>query len=232
MASIEKSTIAMRVSRELRRRIVAGEYPVGMKLQQELIARELGVSRSPVREALHQLEAEGLILLVSQKGATVAPIPANEVSELSELRLLIEPYLLDLAIPAMTDANFETAEEIIEEMDNLDLALWGSANWRFHATLYRPADRPTIMKTLEKIHETFDRYIRLQITLTDGRWRAHADHRAILDACRERQVEVATALLRQHISTASSALALVTTSGEAAESSAFLPSDPQETKLT
>ncbi|MEQ9690347.1 MAG: GntR family transcriptional regulator [Bauldia litoralis] len=208
MVSIEKSTIATRVSRELRRRIVAGEYPVGMKLQQEQIASELGVSRSPVREALHQLEAEGLILLVSQKGATVAPIHASEVSELFELRLLIEPYLLTLAIPAMTDTDFDAAEGIIAEMDNVELAYWGVANWRFHATLYRPAARPTIMKTLEKIHETFDRYIRLQIALTDGRWKAHADHRRILDACREGQAEVAAALLRQHISTAGSELAL------------------------
>ena len=209
MVSIEKSTIATRVSRELRRRIVSGEYPIGMKLQQEQIASELGVSRSPVREALHQLEAEGLILLVSQKGAKVAPIHASEVAELFELRLLIEPYLLTRAIPNMTEADFDAAQRIIFEMDNVDLARWSEENWRFHAALYAPANRPAIMRTLERIHETFDRFLRMQITLTDGRWRAHEDHQRIMDACRGRQVEVAAALLKQHITTAGTALDLL-----------------------
>lgn len=211
MVSIEKSTITTRVGRELRRRIVSGEYPIGMKLQQEQIASELGVSRSPIREAMHQLEAEGLILLVSQKGATVAPIHASEVSELFELRLLIEPHLLAIAIPAMTEGDFEAAQSIILEMDNVDVSRWGTENWRFHATLYGPASRPTIMRALERIHETFERYIRMQITLTDGRWRAHADHQRILDACKDHHVEVATALLRQHIANAGSALELTVT---------------------
>jgi DNA-binding GntR family transcriptional regulator len=208
MVSIEKSTIATRVSQELRRRIVSGHYPIGMKLQQELIASELGVSRSPVREALHQLEAEGLILMVSQKGAKVAPISAKEVSELFEMRVLLEPHLLTLAIPNMTDADFAAAQAIIEEMDRIDSSQWGSENWRFHAALYGPADRPTTLKTLAKLHETFERYIHHQLTVTDGRWRAHADHQQILDACRERKTELAAALLKQHIIDGGSALDL------------------------
>ncbi len=99
-------------------------------------------------------------------------------------------------------------QAIILEMDNVDVSRWGADNWRLHAALHAPAHRPTIMRTLERIHETFDRYIRLQITLTDGRWRVHADHQRILDACREPHVDVATALLRQHITKASSALDL------------------------
>ncbi|RYG98669.1 MAG: GntR family transcriptional regulator, partial [Alphaproteobacteria bacterium] len=71
---LDKTTISIQVAQELRRRILAGEYPQGVKLQQEQIAAELGVSRSPVREALGQLEAEGLVVLTPQKGAQVSPI--------------------------------------------------------------------------------------------------------------------------------------------------------------
>src|SRR5437868_13286599 len=105
MLAISKSTIATQIVEELRRRIIAGDYRAGMKLQQEQIAQELGVSRSPVREALRQLEAEGLVILISQKGAEVAPISASEVAEMFEIRLQLEPHLLALAIPQMTAAD-------------------------------------------------------------------------------------------------------------------------------
>jgi len=169
MSSIERSTIAARVSQELRRRIVSGEYPVGMKLQQELIARELGVSRSPVREALNQLEGEGLVTIISQKGATVSSIGTDEVYELFEIRLLLEPYLIKLSIPNMLSRDFDMAQEVITEMNDVDPSKWAEANWRFHSILYGPANRPTMMKTLERIHETFERYLRFQIVATNGR---------------------------------------------------------------
>ena len=104
---ISKDTIATRVVEVLRRRIIGGHYRGGMKLQQEQIAGELGVSRSPVREALRQLEAEGLVTLISQKGAEVKPISLPEVSEMFEMRLLLEPHVLALAIPNMTDSGFQ-----------------------------------------------------------------------------------------------------------------------------
>src|SRR6188474_1964165 len=85
---LDKTTISIQVAQELRRRILAGHYPQGVKLQQEQIAAELGVSRSPVREALGQLEAEGLVVLTPQKGAQVSPISRAEIAELFELRLL------------------------------------------------------------------------------------------------------------------------------------------------
>jgi DNA-binding GntR family transcriptional regulator len=196
---IEKSTIATQVGRELRRRIVAGDYPSGMRLQQERIAAELGVSRSPVREAFRQLEAEGLILLISQKGAKVAPILADEVMELFELRTLLEPHLLTLAMPNFEPADFQTAEAIIAEMEDIEVSRWAEANWRFHMTLYRGARRPAIIRHLDRIHETIDRYLRMQITLTQGRDKAHADHKNILQACRNRDGDLAVALLRSHI---------------------------------
>ena len=79
---LDKTTISIQVAQELRRRILAGHYPQGVKLQQEQIAAELGVSRSPVREALGQLEAEGLVVLTPQKGAQVSPISRAEIAEL------------------------------------------------------------------------------------------------------------------------------------------------------
>ena len=199
---LDKTTISIQVAQELRRRILAGEYREGVKLQQEQIAAELGVSRSPVREALGQLEAEGLVVLTPQKGAQVSPISRDEISELFELRLLVEPHLLSLAIPAMTEADIHKATAIISEMADIALEGWSDANWRLHETLYAPAARPGMLKLLRRTHETIGRYIRMQLMATNGRADAHKEHKLILDACRKRDVEKAVRLLREHIEAA------------------------------
>jgi len=196
---LDKTTISIQVAQELRRRILAGHYPQGVKLQQEQIAAELGVSRSPVREALGQLEAEGLVVLTPQKGAQVSPISRDEIAELFELRQLVEPHLLALAIPEMTEADLNKATSIISEMADIDVDGWGDANWRLHETLYAPAGRPAMLKLLRRTHETIGRYIRMQVMATNGRADAHREHKLILDACRKRDVGKAVGLLREHI---------------------------------
>lgn len=196
---LDKTTISIQVAQELRRRILAGHYPQGVKLQQEQIAAELGVSRSPVREALGQLEAEGLVVLTPQKGAQVSPISRDEIAELFELRQLVEPHLLALAIPEMTEADLNKATSIISEMADIDVDGWGDANWRLHETLYAPAGRPAMLKLLRRTHETIGRYIRMQVVATNGRADAHREHKLILDACRKRDVGKAVGLLREHI---------------------------------
>lgn len=198
-AIVDKSTISVQVAKELRSRILAGRYASGEKLQQEQIAAELGVSRSPVREALGQLEAEGLVILTPQKGAQVSPISLAEISELFELRTLVEPHLLALAIPNMTEADFRRAAAIIAEMADVDYGGWSEANWRLHEALYDAAGRPAMLKMLRKAHETIGRYIRMQIVATDGRSSANEEHKRILDACRRRDAGAALALLRAHI---------------------------------
>lgn len=199
---LDKTTISIQVAQELRRRILAGHYPQGIKLQQEQIAAELGVSRSPVREALGQLEAEGLVVLTPQKGAQVSPISRDEIAELFELRLLVEPHLIALAIPQMTEADLNKATAIISEMADISLDGWGDANWRLHETLYAPAGRPGMVKLLRRTHETIGRYIRMQVMATNGRADAHREHKLILDACRRRDVGKAVGLLREHIESA------------------------------
>lgn len=199
---LDKTTISIQVAQELRRRILAGHYPQGVKLQQEQIAAELGVSRSPVREALGQLEAEGLVVLTPQKGAQVSPISRDEIAELFELRLLVEPHLIALAIAEMTEADLNKATSIISEMADISLDGWGDTNWRLHETLYAPAGRPGMLKLLRRTHETIGRYIRMQVMATNGRADAHREHKLILDACRKRDAGQAVTLLREHIESA------------------------------
>lgn len=204
--AISKHTIATQVVEELRRRIIGGHYRSGEKLQQEQIAQELGVSRSPVREALRQLEAEGLVTLISQKGAEVAPISLAEVSEMFEMRLLLEPHLLQLAVPRLGADDFAAARRIIAEMEGADIASWGVLNWRLHRTLYEPAERPTILRTLDRIHQNIDRYLRMEMSVTQTRDTARTEHEQLVALCARGQTERAVSLLRIHVLNALSSL--------------------------
>ena len=196
---VTAATIGSQVTDELRRRILSGVYGTGDKLHQASIAEELGVSRIPVREALRQLNAEGLVVLVSQKGARVASLSSEEVRELFEVRACMEPYVLRLSIPRLTDGDLADAARVIDEMKKLQIETWGVLNWRLHRILYQRCERPTILAMLDRIHESIDRFLRLQITISRDFEQAHADHGALLELCRDRRADAAAALLHEHI---------------------------------
>ncbi len=202
-APIQRQTIASLVLERLREKILQGDYPEGAALRQDLLASELGVSRLPVREALWQLEAEGLVTFSPHVGAVVSSLSLPEIQELFELRALIESDLLRRAMPLLGEAELAGAEDALEAFEEafrrLDVRAWGALNWKFHATLLSGADRPLTIGLLQRLHNQSDRYTRLQLSLTHGETRATQEHRAILEAVRGRQVQRACMLLRSHI---------------------------------
>lgn len=187
----------------LRDRILRGQYPEGEPLRQDAIADELGVSRIPVREALRQLEAEGLVTFSPHRGAVVSTLSLDEITELFELRADIESDLLRRAIPNMATEDHARAKEILDAYEAAlvagDVSVWGAINWQFHSTLYAPAARAFTMSMVKKLHQHSDRYLRMQLALTHGETRAKAEHRAIALATRKADVKLATRLLRAHI---------------------------------
>nr|WP_321444893.1 GntR family transcriptional regulator [uncultured Cohaesibacter sp.] len=201
MPQILRRTTTSIVADELRKRIMSGQLREGEQVRQEAIATELGVSRIPVREALRQLEAEGLITLVSHKGAEVSRLEPSEIAELFEVRIMLESWMFEHAIKHIDESHLDAAEKLIGSMRNdAMIEEWGSLNWQFHETLYTPAQKPATMKILRRVHDNIDRYVRLQITLTeDSQERAHKEHQAIVDAARSKNVKVAVALLSDHI---------------------------------
>lgn len=188
-----------RVTQMLRDSILAGVYPDGAALRQEKLASELGCSRIPIREAIRQLEAEGLVVTIPRRGAMVAEMSPDRIRESFELRAVIEPWLLSEAIPRMTDADFATADSVIQEMRGLEIDRWSEANWRFHAALYSPSGKETTLGMVRTIHDTADRYLRVHLKLTSGQDKAHAEHSEILELCRARHVHRAAITLGRHI---------------------------------
>src|SRR5215831_21131945 len=115
VARIPRQSLASAVADNLRERILRGEIKAGEQLRQAALATELAVSRIPVREALRQLEAEGLVQIVHDYGAVVAALSGKEIIEMFEIRMLLESYLLRQSIPFLTNDDLDRAEEVLDE---------------------------------------------------------------------------------------------------------------------
>jgi len=207
---IERRSVPENIRDSLQERILSGEFREGDALIQDVIAEEYNVSRIPVREALRQLEASGLVVIQIHKGAVVASIPTEQVEEIFELRALLEGDLIERAIPRMTDQDIAEAGEVLTELEASfargDMASWGRLNSAFHRRLYAPAGRPQTLAILQGISLQAERYIRLHLVLTDGLAEAQHEHREILRLCAMRDAAAATRYLRDHILHAGRAL--------------------------
>lgn len=207
---IKRQSVPESLRDSLQERILNGEFREGDALIQDAIAEEYDVSRMPVREALRQLEACGLIAMRTHKGAVVTSVPTEQIEELFELRALLECDLIVRAIKRMTDQDIAEARAILEQLETSfqdgDMASWGRLNWAFHRRLYLPADRVQTLAILQGVNLRVERYIRLHLLLTDGLESAQRDHREILRLCALREADRAAAFLKEHILSASRTL--------------------------
>lgn len=184
----------------LRHEILRGGLEPGLPLRQDEIAARHGVSKIPVREALLQLAAEGLVTLQPNRGFTVSQLRSEEAEEILGIRAVLECEALRLAMPLMSDADIAQAGRILDQAEATEaLDRWSDLNWEFHAALYGPAKRKRLIDLIRQISYPTDRYIRVLISNANYRGRAEREHRAILSACDMRNAEAATALLDQHI---------------------------------
>src|SRR5215510_879841 len=195
---------------ELRRRILDGEFPEGFQLRQDALAAEFGISRIPIREALFQLEAEGLVNIHPHRGAIVSALSAAEVEEIYELRALLEPRLLASSAPKLTPEDYRAIDAILDEYSaelRADhVGRWGELNTALHGLLYRHADQPRTAAIVEGLLQNADRCTRMHISFTHGRARAEREHAEIVKLCRKGNVKGACGLLEEHIRNAGAQL--------------------------
>jgi len=210
-SAIPRQSLTSAVAEKLRDQIIRGEIQEGAQLRQDAIATQSQVSRIPVREALRQLDAEGLIAIVPNRGAVVPALSPNDIEELFSIRALLEPEVLKLSIPHLTEEDCSEAETVlrkyVSELRREDhVSAWGRLNWQFHSILYSRANQPRFMAIIRNVNNSGERYTRLQLYLTQGMKRANEEHHKILELCRQREVTAACKLLRQHIQYAGESL--------------------------
>jgi len=202
--AIEYKTRTQLVVEILREKILSGEIVAGQPLRQTALAEELNVSRIPVREALLQLEAEGLVSFEPHKGASATELNLSQVDELFELRSMLEGDLLATSLVNITDDALTQATEILA---NLDSALgkenaantWSELNSEFHNCLYSGASRPQTANLVNILNKNADRYIRMHLLWAGGISKAGPEHAELLAFCKARDIDNAVAKLKQHI---------------------------------
>ena len=197
-------TLAQSVAAHLREKILNHEIAGGEPLRQEVIAKAHGTSIIPVREALRQLEAEGLVELHSHRGAVATKLSLKQALEWIHMRRLIETDLIGKAMDNMTAKHIAKAAKVLGKFDeDLDfkrnIHLWGDYNWRLHSALYAAANRPETMRILAALHKKCDRYIRLQLLDSDHIVRAESEHAELIELCRKGEKRAVKALMRGHI---------------------------------
>lgn len=196
-------TAGRRAARHLRELILGGDLPPGAQIRQEAVAHELGMSRIPVREALRELEVEGLIGLVAHGTARVLRLDRDEYQEIYKIREYLEP------LAAGESARRITGEEVAD-LRALALAMnragdkpsaWLDLDRRFHLASYAAARMPRLLRTVESFWNSTQHYRRaFYATLTPEDWaRNRATHDLIVDALERHDSLDAEELVRIHI---------------------------------
>lgn len=199
------------VEEAIRTKILKGELKTGQPLRQDALAKEFNVSRIPVREALMQLEAQGLVSFEAHKGATVTELSPDKIDELFELRAVVECHILERAIQNMTDEDLARANDIRQRFDEVvsrgdQIEEWSNYNYELHKALYAPANMPETMDVIYNLNTKCDRYIRMQLLFTEGTAKADSEHKALVEMCQNRDIDGAKYMLKKHILEAGAAI--------------------------
>lgn len=191
-------TSAEEALQELRNRILSGSLAAGTKLHQEQLASSLGMSRIPIRDAIRTLVAEGLVLQLPRRTAVVAPISADDLTELYEIRIAIEPEASALAVPNVRPADLMSMRGLLRVMDTTEEhAMWLDTNDEFHGTLYRRSGRPRMVTLLDQTRAQTRRYT--AVRLNGGQPDLHLEHQLILAAVERREPAAVRALVQAHL---------------------------------
>jgi DNA-binding GntR family transcriptional regulator len=191
--------------------IVSGGLPAGFRLTEMALAERLGVSRSPIREALRNLSREGLVDLIPRRGAQVASVGAEDAVRLYECRMLLEPEACRGAVPALTDADIRTLEALLGDMRSADtgagMSIFLAANHGYHRRWLRACPNAILQELIELTWLRTERYWRLFKYLPpdyiDG---SVAYHERLHAATVDRDADEAAETLRQLLSFALSQL--------------------------
>jgi DNA-binding GntR family transcriptional regulator len=191
------------VARRLREAIVEGRYAPGERLRQEEIASEMGISRVPVREALRQLETEGLVTLAPHAGATVARLDPHDLDEIYAIRIALEPMLIAESAARLDVDQIGHLRALVAEIEALvdTPEHWLDLDRRFHVDSFAAAPMPQARELAEGFWNRTQHYRRahvLGMTREDLEV-VHLEHRLILDALERRNGEDAGAALRTHL---------------------------------
>lgn len=199
----ENHSLSGKVFHKLQEDILSGKYANDEELKEKTIGDELGVSRTPVREALRQLELQGLVTITPNKGAHVVGLSKQDLNDIYEIRSVLEGLCAKWAAAKATDEQIEELEEIVyltkfhvakghsEQVFELDN--------KFHEKLYEASGSKILGNVLSDYHHYVQRVRRTTLKSKERSEKSNEEHRMIAEAIREHDSEKAQLLANQHI---------------------------------
>lgn len=185
---------------QLRYEILNGSMASGTQLRQDALAERFNTSRLPVREALRQLESEGLITYQRNRGAVVAGMDVNQLCEMMDIRIALECHAARMGVPNMVQRDFAQLQEILDLYNASEsVAEWAEYNRRFHLALCAPSNNTRLRRLIEEFCLNTDRYTHEMMSLATGKEGPQSDHFEILEACKQRDAAKVAMLLERHI---------------------------------
>ena len=200
MISDTQKTQSDSVTDQIRKLILNGTFHPGQPLRQDALSEQLSVSRTPLRHALQSLAEDGLVELTGYKGAKVARLDRQMVSDLFEMRFLLESVALKSAFQHHSKVDFAKAEMALDAADaELEPSKLSELNWDFHHALYRPSDRHTLLKTIERLNKASALAEVIASSIAIRPQKSAAEHRELLQACRAGDEAGAISMLKEHL---------------------------------
>jgi len=205
----------------LREAILRHEVPADQPVSQVQLAKQLGVSRTPLREALRLLEREGLVEARPNRQVRVAPVSPEDLEELYGMRIVLEAFACTVTVPQLTPADLDEIDAALAEMDRFvevaDFEAWDEPHRQFHRLLRCHAGT-RIERHLDDLTDHAERYRRLNLTERRAWTQGATEHAGIRDACREGDAALASERLAMHLSkTALTVLAMLEPEREPAQ---------------
>ena len=198
-------TMSGQITARIRDKILTGAYPPGAPLLQDAIAAEFGVSKIPVREALVQLRAEGLVDVFAHRGFQVRPLSSTEVDEVFRLRLQVEPGAVAEGARRALASDAEAARLALGNLTDAlvagELHESGDLNRNFHIALIVPRLQPVTAEVLGRLHTLSQRYVRMHLLPRGRVKRATKEHTALFDAWVSGRTAEVARLSHAHIET-------------------------------
>jgi DNA-binding GntR family transcriptional regulator len=197
---IDRTSATDAAARELRALILSDQLPAGSLLHQGDLAKQLGVSRTPLREALQRLNAEGLVRMDPHRGALVARPTVHELRQIYELQMILESAAARAAAGNVTPEGLVVVEEALRRHNQSpDGVSWVESNISFHGAIYAIADRPLMLEMIGMLRNRARLYVNLLAHSPEGRARADREHVQMCDALGRGDADGMAHLVRQHL---------------------------------
>jgi DNA-binding GntR family transcriptional regulator len=195
--------LSARIADEIRSAVLSGEMRPGMRIRQELLAAKYGASRIPVREALKQLENEGLVVLAPNRGAWIADVNSEESIEVYKIREVVEPLAIFESVPHLTDADIAALDAMINELERTTtLERYLQLDREFHLRTYSRARMPQLQAMVERFWNSTQHFRRQFVKETfakNGLPFSDPQHLLLMDMIRSRDAEGARHMVHLHI---------------------------------